>query len=69
MQRYGIRWDGPTNPISVEMPDGYWTPWHIANAEIEALRKALHEILMVCEPSPVATYQRMESIARATLSA
>jgi hypothetical protein len=33
--RYGIRWNGPTEPICEPMEDGYWTPWHIAQALIE----------------------------------
>lgn len=36
--RYGIKWNGPREPIGTPMVDGYWTPWHIANAEIERLR-------------------------------
>lgn len=30
LPRYGIRWNGPQGPIAVPMPDGYWTPWHLA---------------------------------------
>jgi hypothetical protein len=32
LPRYGLRWNGPTEPLAVPMPDGYWTPWHLANA-------------------------------------
>ncbi len=39
LPRYGIRWNGPTQPISVPMGDGYWTPWHLAHAAIAALRQ------------------------------
>jgi hypothetical protein len=29
--RYGVTWDGrKTTPLLTPMPDGYWTPWHIA---------------------------------------
>lgn len=35
--RYGIRWNGPTEPMSVPMEDGYWTPWHLAHRQIEYL--------------------------------
>lgn len=37
LERYGIEWRGPHMPIALPMPDGYWTPWHIAE---EALRCA-----------------------------
>lgn len=30
LPRYGIRWNGPSEPIAVAMPDGYWTPHHVA---------------------------------------
>jgi hypothetical protein len=31
--RYGVTWDGsPGQPLLTPMPDGYWTPWHIALA-------------------------------------
>jgi len=69
MKRYGVEWFGPTAPIVVEMPDGYWTPWHIAQAEVNGLRKSLHDILMVCEENPVDLYQRMETIAHNALAA
>jgi hypothetical protein len=42
LPRYGLRWNGPTSPITVPMPDGYWTPWHLADqlkAENGSLRK------------------------------
>lgn len=38
LPRYGIRWNGPTQPISVPIGDGYWTPWHLAHAAIAALQ-------------------------------
>lgn len=41
LTRYGIAWDGPRLPIGTPMPDGYWTPWHIAQAEITRLTSAL----------------------------
>lgn len=31
LQRYGVQWNGPDQPIAVPMPDGYWTPWHLAD--------------------------------------
>lgn len=30
LPRYGLRWNGPTSPLSVPMDTGYWTPWHLA---------------------------------------
>ena len=41
--RYGIRWNGPTEPMAVPMEDGYWTPWHLANREIGRLERELAE--------------------------
>lgn len=32
LPRFGIQWQGPHDPISVPMADGYWTPWHLAAA-------------------------------------
>jgi hypothetical protein len=39
LDRYGIEWTGPKTPISVPMPDGYWTPWHLAQERIAELEK------------------------------
>lgn len=36
--RYGIKWNGPENPITTEMTDGYWTPFHISNDVINKLK-------------------------------
>ncbi|MCY1363588.1 hypothetical protein D9M68_693720 [compost metagenome] len=44
LPRYGLRWNGPGQPLSMPMDDGYWTPWHLADelrAELEAVRSAL----------------------------
>lgn len=30
LPRYGLRWNGPQQPVAVPMADGYWTPWHLA---------------------------------------
>ncbi len=46
LPRYGLRWNGPAQPLSVPMDDGYWTPWHLAEAlraENAKLRTALAE--------------------------
>lgn len=32
LPRYGLRWNGPGEPVSVPMLDGYWTPFHLALA-------------------------------------
>ena len=39
LPRYGIRWNGPGEPLAVPMKDGYWSPWHLT----EALRVELAE--------------------------
>jgi hypothetical protein len=31
LPRFGLRWNGPSNPLAVSMDDGYWTPWHLAD--------------------------------------
>lgn len=43
--RYGMNHNhGPHDPLLEEMPDGYWTPWHIAAKEIERLRQRVKEL-------------------------
>lgn len=44
LPRFGIKWSGPTEPLSVPMDDGYWTPWHYANAEIERLSAMIENV-------------------------
>lgn len=41
LPRYGLAWNGPKSFVATEMSDGYFTPWHIADAEITRLR---HEV-------------------------
>lgn len=41
LSRWGITWQGPESPICVPMNDGYWTPWHLAQNEIDALNHAV----------------------------
>ena len=36
LPRYGLRWDGPNQPVVVPMDDGYWTPFHLAAVELRA---------------------------------
>lgn len=31
LPRYGLRWNGPQQPLATPMDDGYWTPWHLTN--------------------------------------
>lgn len=31
LPHYGLRWNGPQQPLFIPMDDGYWTPWHLAN--------------------------------------
>lgn len=39
--RYGLKWKGPQEFIPSEMEDGYWTPWHFAEATIDDLTHKL----------------------------
>lgn len=49
LPRYGLRWNGPQQPLATPMDDGYWTPWHLAAqqqtqsfpAQFSALREAM----------------------------
>jgi|GEM_PF-6139111 hypothetical protein len=43
LPRYGVRWNGPTSPMAIRMDDGYWTPWHISQAEIDRLHTRLED--------------------------
>jgi len=65
--RYGVRWKSRTEPICEPMPDGYWTPWHIAaariaalNAEVARLRAALAKIADGTMPRPLGEPWRMD---------
>lgn len=42
LPRYGLRWNGPTEPLPVPMADGYWTPWHLAERYRARLETAGH---------------------------
>jgi hypothetical protein len=39
LPRYGMTWQlsKPSQPLLTPMPDGYWTPWHLAVGEAERL--------------------------------
>lgn len=52
LPRYGLRWNGPAQPLSVPMDDGYWTPWHLAEAlraENAALRESSQDVRSLVE--------------------
>jgi hypothetical protein len=38
LERYGITWSGGNGLLHRPMEDGYWTPFHIAQGEIDRLR-------------------------------
>lgn len=42
LPRYGLRWNGPQQPLAVPMVDGYWTPWHLAE-QLKSERDNLRE--------------------------
>ena len=44
MKRYGLEWSSPTTFLAKPLPDGYWTPWHEADAKVQRLREALRAI-------------------------
>lgn len=44
LQRFGIVWRGEKEPLAQPMPDGYWTPWHIAQDKIDALQNRVAEL-------------------------
>lgn len=48
LPRYGVRWSSPTEPLAIPMVTGYWTPWHLAEAEVKRLREALEGVVGVC---------------------
>lgn len=43
LPRYGLRWNGPTKPLAVPLADGYWTPWHLADAAYRRGAEAMRE--------------------------
>lgn len=40
LPRYGLRYNGPDQPLAVPMLDGYWTPWHLAEEAHKTAQKA-----------------------------
>lgn len=54
LPRYGLRWNGPSQPLSVPMDDGYWTPWHLAYQQVEsALEREQIALAHAHDPVPV----------------
>lgn len=54
LPRYGLRWNGPSQPLSVPMNDGYWTPWHLAYQQVEsALEREQIALAHAHDPMPV----------------
>ena len=65
LPRYGLRWNGPTEPVAVPMLDGYWTPWHLADAETQRFEierkhtgRALDEAIALQRAACDAAYRR-----------
>lgn len=50
LPRYGLRWNGPSDPASVPMADGYWTPWHLASDAYRRGAEAMREACARMEP-------------------
>lgn len=47
LPRYGLRWNGPKEPLSAPLDDGYWTPWHLADVvrqELDRLKNQNKEL-------------------------
>jgi hypothetical protein len=49
LQRYDLHWPNNTEFVCVPMPDGYWTPWHIADHEVTRLKIEKAELLEALE--------------------
>lgn len=45
LPRYGLRWNGPDQPVSTPMPDGFWTPFHIAHQALKVAEEERDESL------------------------
>lgn len=54
LPRYGLRWNGPGEPVSVPMDDGYWTPFHMALEALEALQVDADRYRWLRDESPGA---------------
>lgn len=48
LERYGLRWIGSDNAVIEPMDDGYWTPWHIAEAREAELLAVIADLADDC---------------------
>ena len=48
LPRYGLRWNGPSQPLAVPMGDGYWTPWHLASKAVDDYTDMLSRTSLEC---------------------
>jgi len=77
LPRYGLRWNGPTEPVAVPMLDGYWTPWHLTDAEAQRFEierkhtgRALDEAVALQRAACDAAYRRgAEAMREAAMGA
>lgn len=60
MPRYGIRWNGPSQPLAVPMDDGYWTPWHMADAAAGSLQARIDALMLEHCPDEMTPEQIAE---------
>lgn len=63
LPRYGLRWNGPGQPLSVPMDDGYWTPWHLANSAADHSEDARQMVPEGWKPVPVEPTPEMITAA------
>lgn len=61
--RFGIRWNGPSWPLAVSMDDGYWTPWHLADARERALRARVAELERERDEARADAYEKAQALA------
>lgn len=62
LERWGFKWQGHDHGTHVQMPDGYWTPWHIAATTITALQAEVARLNLVNK-----ALRMQRDTARATL--
>lgn len=62
--RYGIRHNGPTQPLAVPMIDGHWTPWNLADAALRTVAERQREAC--AERMRLAVDVDAEHLCRAT---
>jgi hypothetical protein len=48
LPRFGLRWNGPQQPLATPMEDGYWTPWHLAG-QLKTENTDLHATLQAAK--------------------